>query len=84
MASPFVMVEVAGREVRLSNPDKVFFPDTGATKLDLCRYYLAVADAALLHLRDRPTTLKRYVDGAAEEPFFQKRVPKGEIGRAHV
>ncbi len=77
MASPFVMVEVAGREVRLSNPDKVFFPDTGATKLDLCRYYLAVADAALLHLRDRPTTLKRYVDGAAEEPFFQKRVPKG-------
>lgn len=77
MASPFVMVEAAGREVRLSNPDKVFFPDTGATKLDLCGYYLAVADAALRHLRDRPTTLKRYVDGAAEEPFFQKRVPKG-------
>jgi bifunctional non-homologous end joining protein LigD len=70
-------IEAAGREVRLSNPDKVFFPKAGHTKLDLCRYYLEVADAAVVHLRERPTTLKRYVDGAAGDPFFQKRVPQG-------
>jgi len=72
-----LIVEVAGREVRLSNPDKVFFPEIGVTKRDLVDYYLAVADAALVHLRERPTVLKRYPDGAAAEPFFQKRVPKG-------
>jgi bifunctional non-homologous end joining protein LigD len=70
-------VEAAGHEVRLSNPDKVFFPETGHTKLDLARYYLEAADAALVHLRERPTTLKRFVDGAGGEFFFQKRVPKG-------
>jgi DNA ligase D-like protein (predicted polymerase) len=68
-------IEVAGREVRLSNPDKVFFPALGVTKLDLCRYYLDVAEAALAHLRERPTVLKRWVDGVDGEPFFQKRVP---------
>jgi bifunctional non-homologous end joining protein LigD len=68
-------IEVAGREVRLSNPGKVYFPQAGHTKLDLVEYYLAVADAALVHLRERPTVLKRYVDGAEGEPFFQKRVP---------
>ena len=71
------VVHVDGRDVRLSNPDKVFFPEIGLTKLDLCRYYLTVADAALRHLRDRPSVMKRYVDGVAGEPFFQKRVPKG-------
>src|ERR687898_3097466 len=70
-------IEAAGREVKLSNPDKVFFPKPGHTKLDLCRYYLEVADAAVIHLRERPTTMKRFVDGASGEPFFQKRVPKG-------
>ena len=70
-----VTIAAAGREVRLSNPDKVFFPSIGVTKLDLVHYYLAVADAALVHLRDRPGTMKRYVDGAGGEPFFQKRVP---------
>jgi bifunctional non-homologous end joining protein LigD len=70
-------VEAAGREVRLSNPDKVFFPEAGHTKLDLVSYYVAVADAALIHLRERPTTMKRFVDGAAGDFFFQKRVPKG-------
>ena len=69
-------IEVAGREVRLSNPDKVFFPAIGVTKRDLCDYYLTVADAALAHLRDRPTVLKRWVDGVEGEPFFQKRVPE--------
>lgn len=70
-------IEAAGREVRLSNPDKVFFPERNHTKLDLARYYVEVADAATRHLRDRPTTLKRFVDGAGGEFFFQKRVPKG-------
>jgi DNA ligase D len=72
-----VTIEAAGHEVRLSSPDKVFFPEAGHTKLDLCDYYLEVADAATIHLRERPTTMKRFVDGAAEKPFFQKRVPKG-------
>ncbi len=70
------MIEVAGREVRLSNPDKVFFPRLGLTKLDLCRHYLDVAEPALRHLRGRPCVMKRYVDGAEGEPFFQKRVGK--------
>ena len=68
-------IEVAGHEVRVSNPQKVFFPELGVTKLDLVNYYLEVADAALNHLRNRPTVLKRFVNGAGEEPFFQKRVP---------
>jgi bifunctional non-homologous end joining protein LigD len=70
-----IVLEVAGREVPFSNPDKVFFPKPGHTKLDLCNYYLDISDAAVTQLRERPTTLKRYVDGAAGEPFFQKRVP---------
>jgi len=72
----YTTLEAAGREVRLSNPGKVFFPEAGWTKLDVAKYYLEVADAALIHLRGRPGTLKRFVDGVAEEPFFQKRVPK--------
>jgi bifunctional non-homologous end joining protein LigD len=72
-----ITLEVAGREIQLSNPDKVFFPKAGWTKRDLCDYYLAVADGAVTHLRERPTTLKRFVDGAAGKPFFQKRVPDG-------
>ena len=76
-ASDATVVHAAGRDVRLSNPDKVFFPEIGLTKLELCRYYLAVAEPALRHLRDRPSVMKRYVDGVAGEPFFQKRVPKG-------
>lgn len=77
MAGRAVFVRAAGREVRLSNPDKVFFPDAGITKRDLCDYYLAVAEPALRHLRERPTVLKRWVDGIAGRPFFQKRVPRG-------
>ncbi len=76
MASPHIMVEAAGREVRLSNPDKVYFPQAGVTKRDLVDYYLAVAEPALRRLRDRPGVLKRYVDGIEGEAFFQKRVPK--------
>jgi len=70
-------IEVAGREVKLSNPDKVFFPKPGFTKLDLARYYIEVEAAAVNQLRERPGTMKRFVDGIAGEFFFQKRVPKG-------
>jgi bifunctional non-homologous end joining protein LigD len=68
-------VEVAGRTVTISNPDKVYFPRTGHTKLDLVRYYLGVADGALVGVRRRPMVLKRFVHGAEGEAFFQKRAP---------
>ena len=63
MAKEAITIEAAGREVRLSSPSKVYFPEPGHTKLDLAEYYLAVADAACLHLRERPTTMKRFVEG---------------------
>jgi bifunctional non-homologous end joining protein LigD len=66
---------IEGREVALSNPEKVFFPERGYTKLDLARYYLAVAPGALRGAGGRPMALKRYVHGAAGEFFFQKRAP---------
>jgi bifunctional non-homologous end joining protein LigD len=76
MANPKTVVEAAGREVPVSNPGKVFFPRTGHTKLDLVRYYLAVADGALRGVAGRPMALKRFVNGAEAEPFFQKRAPQ--------
>jgi DNA ligase D-like protein (predicted polymerase) len=69
------VVDAAGREVPVSNPDKVFFPRTGHTKIDLVRYYLAVADGAVRGVYGRPMALKRFVNGAEGEPFFQKRAP---------
>ncbi|MFL5458001.1 MAG: hypothetical protein ACJ78X_16490, partial [Myxococcales bacterium] len=69
------ILEVAGREVAVSNPDKVFFPKAGYTKLDLVRYYLAVAEGALRGAGGRPMAMKRFVDGAEGEFFFQKRAP---------
>jgi bifunctional non-homologous end joining protein LigD len=69
------VLELDGREVPFSNPEKVYFPERGHTKLDLCNYYLDVADACLRHLRDRPTTMKRFPGGIKEKFFFQKRVP---------
>jgi bifunctional non-homologous end joining protein LigD len=70
------VLEVAGREVTISNPGKVFFPRTGHTKLDLVGYYLSVADGALRGVAARPMALKRFVNGAEEEFFFQKRAPQ--------
>src|SRR3954454_5483004 len=70
------IVEAAGREVRLSNPAKVYFPKPGWTKLDLVEYYVQMADAVLVHLRERPTVLKRFVNGIREDPIWQKRVPQ--------
>ena len=75
--SKYTTIEVAGREVRLSNPDKIFFPKPKFTKLDLVEYYIAVEEAAVNQLRERPGTMKRFVDGVSGEFFFQKRVPKG-------
>jgi bifunctional non-homologous end joining protein LigD len=65
------------REVKLSSPDRVVFPDVGVTKGDLFDYYDRVAPAILPHLRDRPFTMKRYRGGATDKPFFQKQAPKG-------
>jgi bifunctional non-homologous end joining protein LigD len=72
-----VTIEVAGREVAVSNPDKPYFSAVPAhlTKLDVVNYYVAVADAALVGVRDRPFVLKRFVDGAEKPPFYQKRAP---------
>ena len=69
------VIEVAGREVTVTNPDKVFFPRDGRTKIDLVRYYLSVADGALRGVADRPMALKRFVNGAEGQAFFQKRAP---------
>ncbi len=76
MASPFVELEVGGRTVKVSNPDKVFFRKRGETKLDLVRYYLAVGDGIVRALYERPTQLKRHPDGAEGEAIYQKRVPE--------
>ena len=69
------ILSVDGREVRVTNPGKVYFPEAGITKLDLVNYYLAVADGALRAIGRRPLVLKRYVDGITGEGFFQKRAP---------
>jgi bifunctional non-homologous end joining protein LigD len=71
-----VEVNVGGRPVRLTNLDKVFFPEIGATKRDLLQYYADVAPVLLPHLRERAMVMKRYPNGAAGEFFFMKRAPK--------
>jgi bifunctional non-homologous end joining protein LigD len=76
MAAREEILRVGDRDVTITNPDKAFFPVTGHTKLDLVRYYLAVADGALVGVRDRPMAMKRFVDGAAGQFFFQKRAPE--------
>jgi DNA ligase D-like protein (predicted polymerase) len=65
------------RSVRVSNPDKVYFPARGITKRQVVEYYLTVAQPLLRVLRDRPTTLKRFPDGVTGDPFYAKRLPKG-------
>ena len=76
MADRKEILEVAGHEVAISNPGKVFFPRTGHSKLDLVRYYLSVADGAMAGIAGRPMVLKRFVNGAEREAFFQKRAPE--------
>jgi DNA ligase D len=80
MAASKELLEVAGREVTVTNPDKVYFPRSGHTKLDVVRYYLAVADGALRGAGGRPMALKRYVNGIEGEAFFQKRAPATRPG----
>ncbi len=70
------IIEVDGHEVRISHPDKPYFSrGVRLTKLDIVRYFLAVAPGALAGIRDRPIVLKRFLDGAESEPFYQKRAP---------
>src|SRR5215813_5972537 len=75
-AEPAEILTVDGREVRITHPDKPYFTrDVKLSKLDLVRYYLAVAPGAVAGIRDRPIVLKRFVNGAEAEPFYQKRAP---------
>ena len=76
MAEPKQVFELAGREVAISNPSKVFFSRAGITKLDMVRYYLSVSSGALAGVSGRPMALKRFVNGAESEAFFQKRAPE--------
>ena len=78
MAKPApLLLEIDGREVRITSPDKVFFPERGETKLDLVHHYLRVAEPIMRAMGGRPTLVERFPDGAAGKSFFQKRVPKG-------
>ena len=69
------VLDVAGREVAISNPSKVYFPEAGITKLDVARYYVAVAEGALRGSGGRPNVLVRYANGIGGEFFYQKRAP---------
>jgi DNA ligase D len=75
--SPSTELDAGNHTVRISNPDRVYFPAHGHTKLDLARYYLAVGDGVVRALRDRPCMLHRFPDGLAGEKVHQKRVPYG-------
>ncbi|MFI6515766.1 DNA polymerase domain-containing protein [Spirillospora sp. NPDC050679] len=90
MASPHIEIPVGDRLVKVSNPDKVYFPEHGYTKRQLVEYYLAVGEGVLRATRDRPTTLERWPSGVFEgtrlatradargaDAFYQKRIPKG-------
>ena len=70
-------VEVGGRTVRISNPDRVYFPARGETKLDLVHYYLSVGDGLVRALRERPCMMHRFPEGVSGEKVHQKRLPRG-------
>jgi hypothetical protein len=71
------ILEIEGRELRATHPNKPYFSrQVKLSKLDLVQYYFSVAPGALAGIRDRPVVLKRFVDGAEHEPFYQKRVPE--------
>src|ERR1700710_2549101 len=72
-----LVLSIEGREVRVTHPDKLYFSrQVRLTKADIVRYYLAVAPGALAGIRDRPIVLKRFVNGAESEAFYQKRAPE--------
>jgi DNA ligase D len=78
MASPFVEIEVEGRIVKVTNPDRIYFPARGETKLDLVNYYLSVGEGIVRALYERPCMLHRFPEGVgASERIYQKRLPKG-------
>jgi len=77
MPSPSEELVVGSRTVRISNPDRVYFPAIGATKRDLAQYYLSVGEGIVRALRERPCMLHRYPEGLAGEKIYQKRLPKG-------
>ena len=72
-----VELEIGNRSVRISNPDRVYFPARGETKLDLVRYYLSVGDGIVRALYERPCMMHRFPSGVAGEKVHQKRVPRG-------
>jgi DNA ligase D len=74
---PSVDLSVGDRTVRISNPDRMYFPARGATKLDVARYYLSVGDGIVRALRDRPCMLHRFPEGVSGEKVHQKRLPHG-------
>ncbi len=76
MASPFIELEVGGRTVKVTNPDKVLFPARQETKRDLVEYYLSVGEGIVRALYERPTQLRRFPDGVEGEMIYQKRVPE--------
>ncbi|WP_225727040.1 MULTISPECIES: non-homologous end-joining DNA ligase [unclassified Nocardia] len=76
-AAPAIELEVGDHTVRVSNPDRVYFPETGATKLDLVQYYLSVGDGIVNALRERPCMLHRFPKGLAGDKVHQKRLPAG-------
>jgi DNA ligase D len=75
--SPAVEVDAGNHTVRISNPDRIYFPELGLTKLDLATYYLSVGDGIVRALRERPCMLHRFPDGLAGDKVHQKRVPHG-------
>ena len=75
--SPAVELVVGDRTVRISNPDRVYFPARGETKLDLARYYLSVGDGIVRALRERPCMMHRFPEGVSGEKVHQKRLPRG-------
>lgn len=75
MSDDAVLLELAGHDVRISSPDKLYFRRAGATKLDLVRYYESVADPLLAVMGDRPLLLERHPNGSSGKSFFQKRIP---------
>src|ERR1035441_3980686 len=74
---PAVDLPVGERVVRISNPDRMYFPARGVTKLDVARYYLSVGDGVMRALRDRPCMLHRFPEGVSGEKVHQKRLPHG-------
>src|SRR5207249_6901320 len=76
MAAPFVELEIGERVVKVTNPDKILFPNAHKTKLDLVEYYLAVGEGIVRALYERPTQLRRFPEGVTGEAIYQKRVPE--------